>query len=218
MFSWVHPRAELPRRPPSHPPTAALAGLPPALLAYLSSYLCDRNGSFPDSERSLLNRKDRDPVELPFLDAPQFVARGGFGAVWVARLLRTTSSTKAAGEEDSGWWATNFDANGPILKVFDDQIESGIRESLFYEHVFPLLPAELRAFLPRYYGTYRPDRQRRICAYRRFYRHGINHGDCEARNILLRDDGSLCLIDWGSATLNFSRQLRWLQTLRFRDR
>ncbi|SCV72776.1 BQ2448_4313 [Microbotryum intermedium] len=215
------------------------------LLAYLSNYLCEDDGKPPRVEVSLLDPEYQRSEALPFLDAPQFLARGGFGAVHAVRL-RTTSSIAAG--EDSGWWsvprppanaAGHLRAKGRrismptdqpvIIKVFDDQIESGIRESILYEHVFPLLPAELRAFLPRYYGTYRPDREQRIvlalgyggrpldpadmtmelvqkarAAYRLFFKHGINHGNQEARNILLRDDGSLCLIDWGVATLDFS--------------
>ncbi|SCV70432.1 BQ2448_1826 [Microbotryum intermedium] len=200
--------SESPRSLPRYRPTPALGALPPALLAYLSSHL-DPEDDFSGA--------------LPFLDAPRFLARGGFGAVHAARLRTTTSI--AAGE-DSGWWsvprppanaAGHLRAKGDlismptdlpmIIKVFDDQIESGIRENLFYEH-------EQRIVLALGYGgrllevvdmTKELEQDART-AYQLFYQRGINHGDCEARNILLHDDGSLCLIDWGSATLNFSRK------------
>ncbi|SCZ92097.1 BZ3500_MvSof-1268-A1-R1_Chr5-3g08335 [Microbotryum saponariae] len=116
-----------------------------------------------------------------------------------------------------------------VLKLYENEdLESCIIESLFYEHVFPLLPSKARALLPPYYGTYRstdgvammlvlgyggrrifePDETEEICdkinaGFELFSRLGIQHGDEDTRNALIRDDGSVCLIDWNRATLDF---------------
>ncbi|SCZ92093.1 BZ3500_MvSof-1268-A1-R1_Chr5-3g08333 [Microbotryum saponariae] len=116
-----------------------------------------------------------------------------------------------------------------VIKVFQgDQSDSVFVESLFYEYVFPLLSPEARAVLPRYYGTFRStdgsvfmlileyggrpieDKDRTDdldakvdAAFDLLQQHGVSHGDQEDRNLLIGDDGSICIIDFDGASLDF---------------
>ncbi|KDE02807.1 hypothetical protein MVLG_06666 [Microbotryum lychnidis-dioicae p1A1 Lamole] len=121
-----------------------------------------------------------------------------------------------------------IDYEEPVVLYENEDLESCIIESLFYEHVFPLLLSKARALLPRYYGTYRsrdgvammlvlgyggrrifgPDEAEEICdkinaAFALFSKLGIQHGDEDTRNALICDDESVCLIDWNHARLDF---------------
>ncbi|SGY81132.1 BQ5605_C009g05467 [Microbotryum silenes-dioicae] len=117
-----------------------------------------------------------------------------------------------------------------VLKSFWD-LPSAVHEALFYEHVFPLLPSEARALLPTYHGAYRDPKgtdlgiilgcggrpihkkevdevlKKKVAdAFRVFDKCGVEHMDRELRNVLVRNDGSLCIIDWNLARLNFDRR------------
>ncbi|SCV72860.1 BQ2448_4397 [Microbotryum intermedium] len=116
-----------------------------------------------------------------------------------------------------------------VLKLYErDDLESCIVESLFYENVFPLLSRKAWALLPRYYGTYRSTdgntmmlvlgygvrrilpqdltdeiRHKIGAAFNVFDRHGNTHGDTEYQKVLIRDDESVCIIDWNHSRLDF---------------
>ncbi|KDE06305.1 hypothetical protein MVLG_03345 [Microbotryum lychnidis-dioicae p1A1 Lamole] len=117
-----------------------------------------------------------------------------------------------------------------VFKSFWD-LPSAVHEALFYEHVFPLLPSEARALLPTYHGAYRDPKgtdlgiilgyggrpihkkevdevlKKKVAdAFRVFDKCGVEHMDRELRNVLVRNDGSLCIIDWNLARLNFDRR------------
>ncbi|SCZ98090.1 BZ3500_MvSof-1268-A1-R1_Chr3-3g06565 [Microbotryum saponariae] len=117
-----------------------------------------------------------------------------------------------------------------VFKSFWD-VPSAVHEALFYEHVFPLLPSEARALLPTYHGAYRDSKgtdlglvlgyggrpidekevdevlKKKVAdAFRVFDKCGVEHMDRELRNVLVRNDGSLCIIDWNLARLNFDRR------------
>ncbi|SCZ95677.1 BZ3500_MvSof-1268-A1-R1_Chr8-1g09722 [Microbotryum saponariae] len=107
-------------------------------------------------------------------------------------------------------------------------VGSVIRETLFYQHVFPYLPDHLRKHLPQFYGTYRRTNGngyamvlenvgktmneldfdgspgelwcREIEA--AFRELGIIHNDVSAGNVLVRpNNGPVCFVDWGRSYL-----------------
>jgi len=107
-------------------------------------------------------------------------------------------------------------------------VASVIRESLFYQAVFPLVG--LDQFVPRYYGTYASHRggwyaivledvgvpvgmcdlfprdnlplKKAVRRFRQaFEKAGICHGDIRPPNVLRAPDGTLRLVDFGISTL-----------------
>ncbi|SGY48848.1 BQ5605_C001g00705 [Microbotryum silenes-dioicae] len=228
--------------------TLSLKRLSPALLEYLSRELYDDEGRSPLLRASLSVLDRCDLRSLPQIRIPQLLAIGGYGSAYggqlrtkapagspsqrsnksvqagiAPRLLAGLDSTKSEPIPQHKVMPTDTPM---VIKVFDGW-GAGIRESLFYEHVFPLLPKEARKLLPSYYGTYLqagPSRSIALVmeyggrqirdsdlvpefddkvrqAVQMFARLGIDHGDLRRDNVLLRDDGSLCLIDWNLAKL-----------------
>ncbi|SCZ92074.1 BZ3500_MvSof-1268-A1-R1_Chr5-3g08319 [Microbotryum saponariae] len=120
-----------------------------------------------------------------------------------------------------------------IIKAFrPDHRDSFIQESFFYEKVFPLLSPEAQAVLPRYHGTFRSTdgsvymlilgfsgrhieekdctdetRAKIAAAFELLVQQGVAHGDEEERNILIRDDDSICIIDFDCARLDFDPEV-----------
>ncbi|SCZ90152.1 BZ3500_MvSof-1268-A1-R1_Chr9g10730 [Microbotryum saponariae] len=229
---------------PRHRTSHRLIPLSPALLAYLSKPLGEQRGR-KKSSVTLSNLREIKVDTLPLLAAVQLLGRGGFGSVTAGKLvlnppgfkdpvLKDEEGSKApevdrlqAGTPREGIAdcpsSSSIPTDRPVaIKLFeDDKLEAGIRKSLFYEHIFPLLPKNARAFLPAYYGTFRSARGNSIAliigyggrpirrsersneelqqkvdnAYCLFDKHGVDHSDRNLRNVLLREDGSLCLID-----------------------
>ncbi|KDE02069.1 hypothetical protein MVLG_07355, partial [Microbotryum lychnidis-dioicae p1A1 Lamole] len=94
---------------------------------------------------------------LPRLQAVQLLGKGGFASVTAGQLIVGVPAGNDK-TSDGETRRTLIPTDQPVvIKLFDDDVhtEAGIRESIFYETVFPLLPKETRAFLPHYYGTYR---------------------------------------------------------------
>ncbi|SCZ99341.1 BZ3500_MvSof-1268-A1-R1_Chr3-1g05957 [Microbotryum saponariae] len=228
--------------------TPSLKRLSPALLEYLSRELYDDGERSPLLMASLSALDRCDLQSLPQIRIPQLLAIGGYGSAYggqlrtkapagspsrhsnksvqagiAPRLLAGLDSTKSEPIPQHKVMLTDTPM---VIKIFDGW-GAGIRESLFYEHVFPLLPKEARKLLPTYYGTYLqagPSRSIALVmeyggrqirdsdlvpefddkvrqAVQMFARLGIDHGDLRRDNVLLRDDGSLCLIDWNLAKL-----------------
>ncbi|SCV67715.1 BQ2448_5326 [Microbotryum intermedium] len=188
---------------------------PPPVDAWVTPYFRVQmrfdSAMFPDG--------GEDPFALPHLDAAQLVGEGGSSNAFGARFF--LCGAYPASSPGSYQRSIPLD-KVVVIKSFNDRyFEFGIRESLFYEEVFPLLPTEARAYLPPYYRTFRCTDVREIAlilgyggrpiqkiehteelkprisnAFENFDKYGIDHGDRELRNVLLRDDGSLCSIDW----------------------
>ncbi|SCZ93527.1 BZ3500_MvSof-1268-A1-R1_Chr6-3g08718 [Microbotryum saponariae] len=227
-----------------------LSSLPPELLAFLWDDLdVDED---PPNQAALSDLEWADFRALPALQVPLYLASGSVSSVSAGKLRPSVLDNTAAFGFDSGAVREERKVGTPV-DCFDDgltrtippdhpvvikyfpwhQLASAVRESLFYEHVFPLLPSRARVFLPPYYGTYRSADGSEVClvlgyggrriqradyndalklkideAFRVFRKQGVHHGDQAPRNVLLREDGSLCLIDWNVATVDFDPRAR----------
>ncbi|SGZ09515.1 BQ5605_C030g10879 [Microbotryum silenes-dioicae] len=107
-----------------------------------------------------------------------------------------------------------------------NHVGSVVRETLFYQHVFPHLPDGLQKHLPQYHGTYRGINGNGYAMvlenvgthmnYSEFYERsgqwqeiekafvelGIVHNDIRQGNVLVRPDGGgFCFVDWGRSYL-----------------
>ncbi|SGY16478.1 BQ5605_C012g06883 [Microbotryum silenes-dioicae] len=228
-----------------------LSSLPPELLAFLWEDL-EEDEELPN-QFALSDLERADFRALPALQVPLYFASGSVSSVLVGKLRPSVLDNTAAFGLDSGAAVREEGKVGTPVDFFDNgltrtippdhpvvikyfpwhQLASAVRESLFYERVFPLLPSRARVFLPPYYGTYRSADGSEIClvlgyggrriqradyndalklkideAFRVFRKQGVHHGDQAPRNVLLREDGSLCLIDWNVATVDFDRRSR----------
>ncbi|SCZ92591.1 BZ3500_MvSof-1268-A1-R1_Chr5-2g08009 [Microbotryum saponariae] len=255
------PSTEEPRR--THRPSRRLSVLPPSLVAYLERGGAQRRERIKQPAR-LSPLGVENASNVPVLDFLKLVALGGTGWVYGGKLSRARSQSahrldappnptkkelvnqQLNVDLDDGQTPSStmrlqttksrMPWDHPVvIKAFrKNDWDSIIAESLFYEHVFPLLSPEAQALLPRYYGTFRstdgkammlvlgyggrlvrPEDQtaeleeKKAAAFRVFYEQGIQHGDAEYQNVLLRDDGSVCIIDWNHAQLDFDpRYLR----------
>ncbi|SCV70068.1 BQ2448_1462 [Microbotryum intermedium] len=156
----------------------------------------------------------------------KLVGTGSTAGGWLANVIRTnrpseSPDTKFPLVDDPVLNKTYF------LKLVSCQFAgSVIRETLFYQQVFPHLPDHLRCYLPRYHGTYRGSNGNgyamvfeNVGTYtnaRNYYgstgqlcevddafaKLGIIHNDISAVNVLVGpNDGDFCLVDWGRSFL-----------------
>ncbi|SCV72858.1 BQ2448_4395 [Microbotryum intermedium] len=230
-----------------------LSVLPPSLIAYLECGIHSLEGL--KKPRRLSRLDVEDPETLPVLNVLQLIGIGGVGWVYGGKLSRARSQsehhsdvvpTKEVAKQkpkvelgDQRTPGTTLQLQTMrsriaydqpvVIKVFKaNEWDSIIIESLFYEHVFPILSPEAQALLPRYYGTFRStdgDVMMLVLGYggrgvdsedltgemglkideafEIFERQGVSHGDTEYWNVLIRDDDTVCIIDWNHATLDF---------------
>ncbi|SDA03631.1 BZ3501_MvSof-1269-A2-R1_Chr11g03196 [Microbotryum saponariae] len=160
------------------------------------------------------------------------IASGSTAGGWLANVVRVnrplSSSAKAEVPLD--------DHPAPNTRYFlklvtCNFVGSVIRETLFYQHVFPHLPDRLRKHVPQYHGTYRrtngngyamvfehagammsdhdfygsPSRLWEVEAV--FRELGIIHNDVSPANVLIRsNDQSFCFVDWGRSYLKLLKR------------
>ncbi|SCV70014.1 BQ2448_1408 [Microbotryum intermedium] len=225
-----------PSRSPRYKPSRRLNHLYPALLAYLDKPLNAEYGGTP-KEFALSDLRDVKLVSLPRLEALE--ARGPAANDKQSKEGARDGQVRGSASDGEARRSSTPTDQPVVIKLFDDdsKLEAEIRESLFYEWVFPLLPKEARVLLPRYYGTCRSSDARTLAlimgygghpitfaeesndefqqkisdAYKVFDKCGVDHSDREPHNVLLRLDDSLCLIDWNLAILNFGPRFRGLK-------
>ncbi|SGY99687.1 BQ5605_C034g11298 [Microbotryum silenes-dioicae] len=209
-----------------------LIHLSPALLAYLSKPLGEQRGR-KKSSVTLSNLRKIKVDTLPLLAAVQLLGRGGFGAVTAGKLVLNAPGFKEPVlKDEEGSKAREVDSFSKTTSW-----KPGSENRSFTNTFFRSSRKCARAFLPAYYGTFRSARGNSIAlimgyggrpiprsersneelqqkvdnAYCLFDKHGVDHSDRNLRNVLLREDGSLCLIDWNLATLNFKPSFRGLK-------
>ncbi|KDE09176.1 hypothetical protein MVLG_00498 [Microbotryum lychnidis-dioicae p1A1 Lamole] len=146
-------------KPLRYKPSRRLSQLSSALLSYLSEPLVEEDGR---PARGIAKLSDQNKVKfdsLPRLEAVQLLGKGGFASVTAGQLKAgAPADNDKTSDGDSETRRTSIPTDQPVvIKLLDDDVhtEAGIRESIFYETVFPLLLKETRAFLPHSYGTYR---------------------------------------------------------------
>ncbi|SCV70085.1 BQ2448_1479 [Microbotryum intermedium] len=152
----------------------------------------------------------------------KLVGTGSTAGGWLANVIGTNRRSESPDTKVPL-------VDGPVLNktyflilVSCDFVCSVIRETLFYQQVFPHLPDHLRSYLPRYHGTYRGSNGNGYAmvfenvgtymnardAYgspgqwweieEAFAKLGIIHTDVSAGNVLVRpNNGGFCLVDWG---------------------
>ncbi|KDE04902.1 hypothetical protein MVLG_04660 [Microbotryum lychnidis-dioicae p1A1 Lamole] len=232
------------QRPPHLESKHRLSSLSFDVLAFLCEDV--EEDEYPPDQFTFSDLGQAGTRALPVLQAPLHLSLSRFSSVWAGKLRPPILEDPSAVVPNrvAPWEETKVDTrcfnNGltrsiptdwpVVIKFFAwNHLASAVRESLFYERVFPLLTQRARAYLPPYYGTYRSANGRSVClvlgygerpieradynaalklrisdAFRVFIRQGVHHGDQAPRNVLLREDGSLCLIDWNVATLDFN--------------
>ncbi|SCZ94013.1 BZ3500_MvSof-1268-A1-R1_Chr6-1g08365 [Microbotryum saponariae] len=180
------------------------------------------------------NKDDRIPLEVldrfePTADLrlEKEVGTGSTAGGWLANVVRVNRPLCSSAKAE----VPLVDHPAPNTRYFlklvtGHYVGSVIRETLFYQHVFPYLPDYLRQYLPQYHGTYRrtngngyamvlenvgttmnelefyesPGQLWEIEA--AFRELGIIHNDVSAGNVLVRpNNGRLCFVDWGRSYL-----------------
>ncbi|KDE03253.1 hypothetical protein MVLG_06247 [Microbotryum lychnidis-dioicae p1A1 Lamole] len=176
---------------------------------------------------------DRMPLELldrfePTADLrlEKQVGTGSTAGGWLANVVRVNLPLSSSAKAEVPF----VDHPAPNTRYFlkfvtCNYVGSIIRETLFYQHVFPHLPDYLQKHLPQYHGTYRrtngngyamvlenvgmtindldfyesPGQLWEIEA--TFRELGIIHNDVSAGNVLVRpNNGRLCFVDWGRSS------------------
>ncbi|KDE03119.1 hypothetical protein MVLG_06380 [Microbotryum lychnidis-dioicae p1A1 Lamole] len=176
---------------------------------------------------------DRIPLELldrfePTADfrLEKEVGTGSTAGGWLAKVVRVNRPLSSSAKAE----VPLVDHPAPNARYFLKLMPcvyagSVIRETLFYQHVFPHLPDHLRKHLPQYHGTYRRTNgngyamalenvgttmnqldfygSRQLWEIEAAFRElGIIHNDVSARNVLVRpNNGPFCFVDWGRSYL-----------------
>ncbi|SGZ18498.1 BQ5605_C020g09187 [Microbotryum silenes-dioicae] len=191
---------------------------------------------------------DRMPLELldrfePTADLrlEKQVGTGSTAGGWLANVVRVNLPLSSSAKAEVPF----VDHPAPNTRYFlkfvtCNYVGSIIRETLFYQHVFPHLPDYLQKHLPQYHGTYRrtngngyamvlenvgmtindldfyesPGQLWEIEA--TFRELGIIHNDVSAGNVLVRpNNGRLCFVDWGRSSNSETKQpTRWHRALK----
>ncbi|SCZ91639.1 BZ3500_MvSof-1268-A1-R1_Chr5-1g07574 [Microbotryum saponariae] len=174
---------------------------------------------------------DRIPLELfdhfettADLRLEKQVGTGSTADGYLANVVRVNPRWSSPADREVGHPAPN---TRYFLKLVTcHYVGSVVRETLFYQHVFPHLPNQLQNHLPRYHGTYRGINGNGYAMvledvgthmnYSEFYERsgqwheiekafvelGIVHNDIRQGNVLVRpDDGGFCFVDWGRSYL-----------------
>ncbi|SCZ92068.1 BZ3500_MvSof-1268-A1-R1_Chr5-3g08315 [Microbotryum saponariae] len=175
-----------------------------------------------------------DPFEAHVdLRLEKLVGTGHTAGGWLAKPMRINGPSPSSSSSSSSPDPAIILVDGPdptstyFLKLVTyENVGSVIRESLFFQRVFPHLPEHLRSHLPRYHGTYRGrdgngyalmfEYVGTVMSFADFYatggqwseieealhRIGIVHNDVSDGNVLRRpDDGGFCFVDWGRSYL-----------------
>ncbi|SGZ29224.1 BQ5605_C055g12651 [Microbotryum silenes-dioicae] len=178
-------------------------------------------------------KDDRIPLELldrfePTADLrlEKEVGTGSTSGGWLAKVVRINRPLSSSAKSE----VPLVDHPAPNARYFLKLMPcvyagSVIRETLFYQHVFPHLPDHLRKHLPQYHGTYRRTNvngyamvlenvgttmnqldfygSRQLWEIEADFRElGIIHNDVRAGNVLVRpNNGPLCFVDWGRSYL-----------------
>jgi len=245
-IAYDHP--ELSSTPRLALPVTFLFEDPPNALLYSSNYLSLGTTSYPSATASepqdaptstgltQLSPKIRTflkswPVDTQSVPLYSLHPQQSLPSSLSVRLFECIGN----GRTCSAWRAGIKGIDSPLIfKIISGRyVTSVIRESLFYEAVFPL--CGLAEFVPRYYGTYAScqggwyaivledagvpvgrgdsfpqddlELMREVGRFRQaFEEAGIRHGDIAARNVLRSPDGRLRLVDFGISTLMKKRR------------
>ncbi|SCZ93965.1 BZ3500_MvSof-1268-A1-R1_Chr6-3g09032 [Microbotryum saponariae] len=179
---------------------------------------------------------DRTPLELlnrfeptAHLRLEKEVGTGSTAGGWLANVVRVNRPLSSSAKPEVPLVDHPAPNTTYFLKLVPcSYVGSVIRETLFYQHVFPHLPNHLQKHLPQYHGTYRRTNGSAYAMvlenvgthmrYSEFYERsgqwheiekafvelGIVHNDIRQGNVLVRpDDGGFCFVDWGRSYLKF---------------